>query len=184
MRSEIRALQKRLDITMLYVTHDQTEAMSMADKVILLNEGRIEQAGSPAELYERPSSVFVAQFIGTPPMNLLDVADGPDGVVVKGGTRVLTKASGSGGLRFGIRPEHVHLAEHGEPAAVEFSEYFGADTILSCRIAGQSLQVRVSGRPNLQSGADVRIRWDPEAMHFFDKATGLRRDDVLPMQSK
>jgi sn-glycerol 3-phosphate transport system ATP-binding protein len=182
MRSEIRALQKRLGITMLYVTHDQTEAMSMADKVILLNKGRIEQAGAPAELYERPSSIFVAQFIGTPPMNLLEVTSGPNGAVIAGGERILTAAASTDGLIFGIRPEHVLLAEQGEAATVQFGEYFGADTILVCQIGAQTLQVRVSGRPNLQSGAPVRLQWEPKFTYFFDKATGLRRDDVLPVQ--
>jgi sn-glycerol 3-phosphate transport system ATP-binding protein len=92
MRSEIRSLQKRLGITMVYVTHDQTEAMSMADKVILLNQGRVEQAGVPSDLYEKPASVFVAQFVGTPPMNILDIAAGQHGVVIAGGERVLAAA--------------------------------------------------------------------------------------------
>ncbi|HMR30210.1 MAG TPA: ABC transporter ATP-binding protein [Geminicoccaceae bacterium] len=182
MRSEIRSLQKRLGITMIYVTHDQTEAMSMADRVILLNKGRVEQGGAPSDLYEKPASIFVAQFIGTPPMNILDMADGAHGTVISGGGRVLTTAAPSAGLLFGIRPEHLHLTDGGEAATVQSSEYFGADTILSCRIGAQSLQVRVPGRPSLQSGATVGLTWNPAAMHFFDKTTGLRRDDVPPMR--
>jgi sn-glycerol 3-phosphate transport system ATP-binding protein len=182
MRSEIRSLQKRLGITMVYVTHDQTEAMSMADKVILLNQGRVEQAGVPSDLYEKPASVFVAQFVGTPPMNILDIAAGQHGVVIAGGERVLAAAAPEG-LRVGIRPEHVRLADAGEAAAVQSSEYFGADTILVCRIGEQSLQVRVPGRPGLQNGATVRLAWEPGAMHFFDKKSGLRRDDIKPQQT-
>lgn len=182
MRSEIRSLQKRLGITMIYVTHDQTEAMSMADRVILLNKGRVEQGGAPSDLYERPASTFVAQFIGTPPMNILDMAAEAHGAVISGGGRVLTTAALSDALLFGIRPEHLRLADDGEAATVQSSEYFGADTILSCRIGAQPLQVRVQGRPSLQSGATVKLTWNPGAMHFFDKATGLRRDDVLPIQ--
>ncbi len=182
MRSEIRALQKRLGITMLYVTHDQTEAMSMADRVILLNKGRVEHAGPPAELYEKPASVFVAQFIGTPPMNILDMAAGANGSVIAGGSRPLTHAAADG-LRFGIRPEHLRLVDKGEPATVLSSEYFGADTILVCRIGSQTLQVRVTGRPGLQEGAVVELGWDANAMHFFDKSSGLRREDVAPASS-
>ena len=181
MRSEIRSLQKRLGITMVYVTHDQTEAMSMADKVILLNKGRVEQAGVPSDLYEKPASVFVAQFVGTPPMNVLETAPGPHGLAIAGGERVLAGAAPEG-LLFGIRPEHVRLADAGEAATVLSSEYFGADTNLACRIGEQSLQVRVPGRPGLPNGAAVRLAWEPGAMHFFDKAGGLRRDDVKPMQ--
>jgi sn-glycerol 3-phosphate transport system ATP-binding protein len=182
MRSEIRALQKRFGITMVYVTHDQTEAMSMADRVILLNKGGVEQAGAPGDLYEKPASIFVAQFIGTPPMNILDLAAGTGGTVIAGGTRAVTGAAPTG-LRFGIRPEHLRLAETGEPAAVQSSEYFGADTILTCRIGSQSLQVRVPGRPGLADGTAVHLAWDAAATHFFDMSSGLRRDDIAPMHS-
>ena len=182
MRSEIRALQKRLGITMVYVTHDQTEAMSMADRVILLNKGGVEQAGAPDALYEKPASIFVAQFIGTPPMNILDLEGGPGGAVVAGGSRPVADASPEG-LRFGIRPEHVRLAAQGEPATVLSSEYFGADTILTCRIGSQTLQVRVPGRPGLADGAAVHLAWDAAATHFFDRSSGARRDDVNRLHS-
>ncbi|UDF28730.1 UNVERIFIED_ORG: ABC transporter ATP-binding protein [Roseateles sp. XES5] len=182
MRSEIRALQKRLGITMVYVTHDQTEAMSMADRVILLNKGRVEQAGTPSDLYEKPASIFVAQFIGTPPMNILDLAAGTGGATIAGGTRTVATAAPAG-LRFGIRPEHLRLVENGEPATVQSSEYFGADTILTCRIGSQTLQVRVPGRPGLADGAAVQLAWDAAATHFFDTTSGTRRDDVARVQS-
>ncbi len=179
MRSEIRALQRRLGITMIYVTHDQTEAMSMADRVILLNKGQVEHAGPPAELYEKPASIFVAQFIGTPPMNILDIASAGNGSVIAGGSRVLMQAP-SDNLHFGIRPEHLRLVDNGEPVTVVSSEYFGADTILLCRIGSQTLQVKVPGRPGLREGAVVNLDWDASAMHFFDKTSGLRREDVSP----
>ena len=107
MRLEIRALQRKLGITMVYVTHDQVEAMSMADRVILLNGGRIEQNGAPVDLYERPANTFVARFIGTPPMNLLKLDAGADGAVIAGtdGPAVLP-AHCAGGM-LGVRPEHI-----------------------------------------------------------------------------
>jgi sn-glycerol 3-phosphate transport system ATP-binding protein len=176
MRSEIRSLQKRLGITMIYVTHDQTEAMSMADKVILLNKGRIEQAGRPSDLYERPASIFVAQFIGTPPMNILDLTHTSSGALIDGGMRPVTMSADK--VRLGIRPEHIQLGESGESAIIQANEYFGADTILRCRIGEQSLQVRVPGRPDLVEGQKVNLLWDTPAMHFFDEATGKRREDV------
>ncbi len=177
MRSEIRSLQRRLAITMIYVTHDQTEAMSMADRVILMNKGRIEQSGTPAELYEKPASLFVARFIGTPPMNILDLASTAAGTTILGGSTPVTTAPGEA-LQVGIRPEHVQLGSTGDRALVESSEYFGADTILLCRIGNQQLHVRVPGRPEIRDGDHVHLHWDRRSVHFFNKSTGLRQEDV------
>lgn len=88
-----------------------------------------------------------------------------------------------GRLRFGVRPEHLRLVERGEPARVQSSEYFGADTIVTCRIGEQSLQVRMSGRPGLADGALVQLAWDPAAAHFFDTSSGNRRDDIVASRS-
>jgi sn-glycerol 3-phosphate transport system ATP-binding protein len=146
MRLEIRALQRKLGITMVYVTHDQVEAMSMADRVLLLNAGRIEQNGAPVELYETPANVFVARFIGTPPMNLLKLAASHGGAAIEGtdGPAVLP-ASCAGGL-LGVRPEHITLAfERGVPAGVENVEYLGGDSLLTCRVGAQAAAVRVPG---------------------------------------
>ncbi|HEY9568549.1 MAG TPA: ABC transporter ATP-binding protein, partial [Thalassobaculum sp.] len=111
MRAEIRTLQQSLGMTMVYVTHDQAEAMSMADRVILMRQGRIEQDGSPAELYERPATLFAARFIGTPPMNLLPLADGPDGAVIAGSAGPALFGGRGGGLMLGLRPESIALEE-------------------------------------------------------------------------
>src|SRR5437773_4910508 len=117
MRREIRALQQKLRMTMLYVTHDQTEAMTMADQVILLANGRVEQDATPAALYARPASVFAARFIGTPPMNVLPLTDGPSGAVLEG-TEGPTVLEGKGaGLLLGVRPEDVTLGGTGGIAA-------------------------------------------------------------------
>ncbi len=175
MRGEIRALQKRLGVTVVYVTHDQSEAMSMADRVILLRNGRIEQAGTPDELYDRPETVFAAGFIGTPSMNLLDLTDGPDGAAISGleGKPVL---DGPGeGLKLGIRPEHIEIRDFGGlPAELIWSDYLGADTILTARVGSQSLLVRVPGRFDVARGVSVNLVWAPENVHVFDAATGRR----------
>ena len=113
MRGEIRALQQRLGMTVVYVTHDQTEAMSMADQVILLRDGQIEQAGTPDHLYDQPATTFAASFIGTPPMNLLDLADGPDGAVIAGSDGLPVLDGPGQGYRLGIRPEHIEIDERG-----------------------------------------------------------------------
>jgi len=176
MRVELRALQRRLGMTVVYVTHDQIEAMSMADRVILMREGRIEQVGSPEDLYTRPASLFAARFIGTPAMNLIALDDGPDGAVIRGAREPVLRARGKG-LTLGIRPEHIRLVEaDGVAAEVTSAEYHGADTILTARVGKESLLLRAPGRLRLGTGAAVRLGWDPESLHLFDADGGARVD--------
>lgn len=159
MRREILALQRRLGMTMVYVTHDQTEAMAMADQVILLRAGRVEQDAPPAGLYARPASRFAASFIGTPPMNLLPA----------------TALGGAppGADTVGIRPEAVALVRGGLPAVVDHAEYLGADTNVSLTLNGAQLIARVPGRAAVAAGDHVSVGFDPACLHFFDTA-GLR----------
>ncbi len=162
MRRELRALQQKLGITMVYVTHDQTEAMSMADQVVLLNAGRIEQDAAPAELYARPATLFAARFIGTPPMNIVSVPGRDD-------------------LRLGVRPEQVRIADGGRlPAVVQSAEYFGADTIVTCAAGADTIAARLPGRRELAPGSGISLDWETGAEHYFDAATGRRRDDTRP----
>lgn len=174
MRSEIRSLQRRLGITMIFVTHDQTEAMSMADRVALLNEGRIEQYDTPEMLYARPASTFVAGFIGAPPMNLLLARDlAAHGLVLPEATTA------------GVRPEDIDLVEGGLPGRIEQVEYLGADSILSVDIGGPRIAVRMQGRPRFGAGATIELGWKPDALHLFDAATGQRRAtaDAIPARA-
>jgi sn-glycerol 3-phosphate transport system ATP-binding protein len=157
MRREIRALQRKLGITMVYVTHDQTEAMTMADQVILLRDGRIEQDGTPEELYNRPATAFTARFIGTPPMNVATLPN-----------------HAAGGLLVGVRPEDIRIGTEGLPATVENVEYLGADSIVACRAGSETLTVRMPRATGLAPGAAVRLSWRPDATHYFDAVTGLR----------
>src|SRR3954467_883255 len=170
MRREIRALQRRLGMTMLYVTHDQVEAMTMADQVVLMRGGRIEQDAAPAALYEKPATIFAARFVGTPPMNVIPatlvpehLAEAPDG-----------RARDT--LAIGIRPEAVRLAANGAPAIVTAVEYLGADTLLDTRIADQPFIVRLPGRAGASIGDKVNIRWEPSAVHCFDQSSQRRID--------
>ena len=177
MRVEIRALQQRLGMTVVYVTHDQVEAMSMADRVVLMREGRIEQEGSPAELYARPASVFAARFIGTPAMNLVALADGPQGAVIRGAPGTAVLPGRGAGRMLGLRPEHIELvAQDGVPGSVTSAEYHGADSVLTVRVGEESLLVRAPGRVGLGEGAEVRLGWKADAMHLFDAASGARID--------
>ena len=158
MRTEIRALQQRLKMTMVYVTHDQTEAMTMADRVILMRDGRVEQNGSPEDLYNRPATAFTARFIGTPPMNLLTRKD----------------------CLFGIRPEHIHVvSQDGHGARVKSVEHLGADSILLCELDGQPIVVRQNGFSKARAGDEIRLTWDPDHEHQFDRETGRRIDDPV-----
>ena len=182
MRVEIRALQQRLGMTVVYVTHDQVEAMSMADRVILMREGRIEQEGSPEELYARPASVFAARFIGTPPMNIVALADGARGGVIRGAPEAVVLPGRGAGRMLGVRPEHVMLvADGGVPGTVSSAEYHGADTVLTVRVGEESLHVRTPGRVPLGEGAAVRLGWEAEEMHVFDAASGMRQQAEMQM---
>ena len=161
MRREIRSLQQRLGITMVYVTHDQTEAMTMADRVVLLRAGRIEQVGSPEELYARPRTAFTASFIGAPPMNLLE----------------------SNGAIMGVRPEDMTLGVDGLESRVESVEYLGADSLVAVRIDAshasrpmpQACIIRVPGRASVRAGDAVKVSWHKNHEHHFDKTTGERK---------
>jgi sn-glycerol 3-phosphate transport system ATP-binding protein len=182
MRREILALQRQLGITMLYVTHDQTEAMGMADQVVLLRDGRVEQDAPPAEMYANPASGFAARFIGTPPMNLLPLVQRADGWVVAGTDGpVLRPPGGPAGIFAGVRPEVIQLGEPtaagpGLGARVLHAEFLGADTVLACEAGDARLVARLPGRVVLPQGTPVRLHADPADLHFFDAATDRRID--------
>jgi sn-glycerol 3-phosphate transport system ATP-binding protein len=160
MRHELRELQRKLGLTVVYVTHDQTEAMSMADQVVLLNKGSVEQVGSARDLYARPATAFVARFIGTPPMNLLKL---------EGGRIVGSNVDcGVQAAKLGLRPENIQLGSSGVAASVQGSEYLGADLVLRCAIGTQSLLVRADGQTDMAPGQPVWLRWSPGDTHAFD----------------
>ncbi|RZJ25420.1 MAG: TOBE domain-containing protein [Haliea sp.] len=164
MRSELRQLQQRLGLTVVYVTHDQAEAMSMADQVVLLHKGRVEQAATPRELYAQPATTFAASFIGTPSMNLLRL----DGDRIAGST----VATGRSAQWLGVRPEAVTLGGS-VPAAVRSIEYLGADLILRCAVGSETLTVRTDGQARLEPGSAVLLDWAANSAHHFD-AQGRR----------
>ncbi len=168
MRRELRELQQKLGLTVVYVTHDQTEAMSMADQVVLLNQGRVEQAGTPRALYARPATTFAARFIGTPPMNLVAL----DGAGRIAGSEV---ASGVQAAQLGVRPEAITLAADGIPAVVKSVEYLGADLVLRCAVGREVLLVRAAGGHVATPGERVHLRWSPDEAHGFG-ADGRRID--------
>jgi sn-glycerol 3-phosphate transport system ATP-binding protein len=162
MRVELRALQQRLGLTVVYVTHDQVEAMTMADQIVVMNQGRIEQVGSPRQIYATPASTFVARFIGTPPMNLIPLADLAGGPVPDGLNPALVA---------GLRPEDLLPAQTGLPVALVSEEYLGADRLVTVQAGGSTLILRLaaSAGPVLTR---FHLTWPPEALHLFDAATG------------
>lgn len=174
MRDEIRDLQQQLGLTMLYVTHDQTEAMTMADRIILLRNGRIEQNGTPKDLYERPQSTFVARFIGLPPMNLLQIESSETALEFFGGNILADKLKNHEGWMIGIRPEDVIIGDQGIPARIESIDYLGSETLFRIQLSGQSLTARLQGKSSLVEGQAIAVCWKHENIHLFDNA-GERR---------
>jgi sn-glycerol 3-phosphate transport system ATP-binding protein len=174
MRREIRALQRRLGITMVYVTHDQTEAMTMADRVVLLRDGRIEQVGTPDELYGQPRTTFAAGFIGAPPMNLLGL-ERQGGEWRFAGTPARAPWEGAEEALLGVRPEDMDVSPDGLlPAVVETVEYHGADSIVAARAGERPFLVRMPRHAPLSPGDRIRVTWRPDHQHLFNARTGER----------
>jgi len=182
MRTEIKELHQRLKTTSVYVTHDQIEAMTMADKIVVMKDGIVEQTGAPLDLYDTPVNTFVAGFIGSPAMNVLAgtarrengavrialaegyVAEMPAGVQATDGQKVL----------FGIRPEHLSLGPAGLPAEVIVVEPTGADTQLYCEVGGTDVNVVLRDRTQTRAGDRVHLAPDLSKVHLFDAASGRR----------
>jgi sn-glycerol 3-phosphate transport system ATP-binding protein len=177
MRREILALQRRLGITMLYVTHDQTEAMGMADRIVLLRNGRIEQEAAPATMYAEPETSFAASFIGTPPMNLFPLEQRDGGLVLAGTDGPILVPAIADAATGGIRPEDLRLGAFGIPAVVEHAEYLGADTILGCRAGQALLLARLPGHVVQPPGTLVHLQ-TTASVAVFDAVSGRRRHDL------
>ena len=178
MRYEIAKLHRSLGATMIYVTHDQVEAMTLADRIVVLNAGEISQVGTPRELYRRPENLFVAQFIGSPKMNIVACAAEDGRYRLEGGGGGAFESAGAP-VQLGIRPEHISLcaANEGQCAGeVDVVEYLGADTFLVVDCGGLgALTVRISGDARLDPGTRVGLTFESDNCHFFDRS-GRRLD--------
>jgi sn-glycerol 3-phosphate transport system ATP-binding protein len=179
MRVEIKRLQQDLGTTSIYVTHDQVEAMTLADRLIVMNAGVADQIGPPIALYERPETVFVAGFIGSPAMNFLPATTTQNGIAIDGGSehvRSESKLAPGRAVTVGIRPEH--LETDGTSASihlkVELVEALGADTILHGRIGDASVLARLPGTTRVKAGETVPLAVRPDHVHVFDRETGRR----------
>ncbi len=185
MRLEIKKLQSSLRTTSIYVTHDQVEAMTLADRLVVMNAGRAEQIGTPMEVYDRPATVFVAGFIGSPSMNFLSAHLSADGgaVSLNGGQSLrlppdAVPVSRRGPVTVGMRPEHLELGAGGLGESVslevELVEPLGADTLVHGRLDGAELTARLPAHASCRPGERLSLKVEPENLHLFDAETGWR----------
>ncbi len=182
MRAEIKSLHQRLGTTIVYVTHDQIEAMTMADKIVVMRDGTVEQIGAPLELYDRPANTFVAGFIGSPAMNMLSgriaVQGGAPFLVTEDGLKMpLGRApAASDGRRvvLGVRPEHLVIAPGGFPAEILVVEPTGSETHIVAQFGAQTLVGVFRERIDRRAGDELTLVAAPESLHFFDAASSSR----------
>jgi multiple sugar transport system ATP-binding protein len=181
MRTEIKELHQRLKTTTIYVTHDQIEAMTMADKIVVMHDGRVEQIGGPLELYDRPANLFVAGFIGSPAMNLISGhvrANGRAEFEAMGGPCLPLGGApvGSDGraVLYGVRPEHFAIGEHGAEATVQVVEPTGSEIQVVARFGGHDVIAVFRERHQFKPGDKIRLHPDPRFVHLFDAASGQR----------
>ncbi|KEY60900.1 ABC transporter ATP-binding protein [Serratia sp. DD3] len=193
MRREIRNLQKKLGLTMVYVTHDQTEAMSMADSIILLNNGNIEQHDTPDNVYNNPATIFVAQFIGAPPMNLLPLLRQSEHHYLGDMQVPVVENSQEAELSLGLRAEDIQLTAEGDgkvSGQVVSYEYMGADTLVVCQLVDsqETITVKIPGMKHFAENDTVGLRWATHSQYFFSTITGKRCYDVeqkiLPLEKR
>jgi len=177
-RVELKKLQRNLDVTTIYVTHDQEEAMTLADRMAIFLDGAIVQVGTPEEVFDRPASMAVAGFIGSPAMNLLP-AELSAGRLMLAGHEIALPARpprGDGPVVLGIRPGHLRLDPAGVAMTVYLSELLGETTLVNLRLGEQLVKARFEGKARLPEGETVRLGFDPAALHLFDPADGRRID--------
>lgn len=181
MRVEIKELHQRLKTTTVYVTHDQIEAMTMANKIVVMRDGRVEQIGKPLDLYDFPVNLFVAGFIGSPSMNFLQgriaIRDGRKIVVTDQGIALPmadTNADEGRAVTYGIRPEHITIGEEGVPVEVSVFEPTGSETLIFGRTGGVPIDALIRERIEVDPGRTMYFHIDPRRAHIFDRETGQR----------
>ena len=170
MRVEIRELQKKLGITMIYVTHDQTEAMSMADKIVLMNEGHIVQQGKPKELFENPSHMFTAKFLGNPPMNIIETEhDGESHFINHNGGKIDFRQDNKKDLVFGLRPEDIQVSDKGIKCHVNFLDYQGSETIINTTLGTHEINIKTDSKKTDDLNQEIHIKWNKKDIKVFEK---------------
>ncbi len=174
-RTELKTLQRQLGTTMVFVTHDQAEAMSLANRIAILSAGELQQIGTPDDVYDHPANLFVAEFIGSPPMNLLEVTREGDAVVAEDGWRLPVSLGGRDSaalLTVGLRPEAIAIGSAGQVAEVVAVEPLGSEVIVDVRVGTKGLKVRAAPGVRPQPGSRVHLAVQPGAIRLFDRSTG------------
>ncbi|TPN49432.1 sn-glycerol-3-phosphate ABC transporter ATP-binding protein UgpC [Mesorhizobium sp. B1-1-9] len=177
MRTEIKELHQRLKTTTIYVTHDQIEAMTMADKIVVMRDGRIEQVGAPLELFDRPANLFVAGFIGSPSMNLLKGVVRKDGVDIAGTLFPIAPNNAvqdGQAVVYGVRPEHLEIHPDGVPAKISVVEPTGSETLVFLRFGDGEMVALFRERHDFKPGDTLKLRPRLDHIHLFDAETGQR----------
>ncbi|AGC49476.1 ABC transporter ATP-binding protein [Lawsonia intracellularis] len=174
MRKEIREIQQALKMTMVYVTHDQVEAMSIADQVILMNKGVIVQHAVPEDMYIKPQTIFAASFIGTPPMNIINLSQKDGKLIISGSQDIFIPQVPEGATVIGVRPEHLQISSVGWPSIVLSNEYHGAVSLVTCKVGSEKIIFIQHGNVTCSPGEIVYLSCSPEHMHFFNGDTGNR----------
>ncbi len=182
-RTELKTLQRELGTTMVFVTHDQAEAMSLANRIAVLSAGELQQIGTPDEVYDHPANLFVAEFIGSPPMNLLEATRDGDSVIAESGWRIpaprpaTASSSSSEQLTVGLRPEGIAIVpagqDGGQAAEVVAVEPLGSEVIVDVRVGSQALKIRAAPDVRPEPGSTIGLRADPAAVRLFDRSSGL-----------
>ncbi|HEX4509493.1 MAG TPA: sn-glycerol-3-phosphate ABC transporter ATP-binding protein UgpC [Burkholderiaceae bacterium] len=182
MRAEIKLLHQRTHVTTVYVTHDQVEAMTLGDRIAVMKEGVVQQFGSPDDIYARPATRFVAEFIGSPAMNMIAATRSATGASAQGmdlaldapHRAALERQAGHGDLVYGLRPESLQLASDGLAGRIRMLEPTGPETYVTVETAIGALTLRVPGLLPAKVGEEVHVAWAPEAVHLFDAASEQR----------
>ena len=181
MRAEIKLLHQRTATTTVYVTHDQVEAMTLGDRIAVMRDGLVQQFGTPDDIYSRPATRFVAEFIGSPAMNVIDSERAANGLSAKGVELLLNDAqrgalqsANGAGISYGLRPESLSFAEQGLPGTISMLEPTGPETYAMVETAVGKLTARVAGKVHQHVGDSVHLRWQPEDAHLFDAKSEQR----------
>ncbi|WP_457328753.1 ABC transporter ATP-binding protein [Rhizobacter sp. P5_C2] len=181
MRAEIKLLHQRTKTTTVYVTHDQVEAMTLGDRIAVMRDGLVQQFGTPDDIYSRPATRFVAEFIGSPAMNIIDSQRAADGLAAQGVPLLLNDAqrgalqsTNGAGISYGLRPESLSFDDQGLPGTISMLEPTGPETYAMVETAVGKLTARVAGKVHQHVGDSVHLRWQPEDAHLFDAKSEQR----------
>ena len=181
MRAEIKLLHQRTKTTTVYVTHDQVEAMTLGDRIAVMRDGLVQQFGTPDDIYSRPATRFVAEFIGSPAMNIIDSQRAADGLSAQGVALLLNDAqrgalqsTNGAGISYGLRPESLSFDDKGLPGTISMLEPTGPETYAMVETAVGKLTARVAGKVHQHVGDSVHLRWQPEDAHLFDAKSEQR----------